>query len=241
MEYLKTGFGLVTKNDPITENCNLFYAEDLELQTYLKILDYEKALAFFTSNMNLKRTPNGLYNRRFPEQINDKGLVRTMSQDEILGFIITSLILKTGHAEEIWKQVIKQWGFYNNSGNKYNFMNPGNFYSWGQLVYKNKWKLSDLFFIVYIVNLLLTVYKPVGNTSSKIMYWLEFARMPDNIENKLMKRFYMYRMNKQYGDAWLKVLLCDIYHKAELSDFPIKQHLENKEQFEKVMSAIYHT
>lgn len=209
------GFGLVTEHDPITENCNLFLAQWHILKDSLS----EDDRNWFIQNMSLKKNSKGLYNRR---SIETKP-VRSMSQDEILGFLISSKILSTDHGKEIWKHLVWHLGTYNNSGrlSEYVPYNPANFYSWGQIIGS---KLSFAFLPFYVMNLLIAMNKDASETSSKIMDWMEFQVMPKTWINKILYKIFEKKMKKQYGEAYISVML-HIYHNAESENFPIFKEL----------------
>jgi hypothetical protein len=211
MEYFKDGYGLVTENDPITENCNLFYAQYLALKTPV-VTD----LIFYRRNMKLKVNESGLYNRRSVETLP----VRSVSKDEILGFMTASSILKTEHADKIWRHLLTHCGSYNNTGRLRDYLpfNPGNYYNWGQLVNS---KLSYLFLPIFVINLIIASNNPVGITSSKILYWLIFKTMPKNIINNFMCKYYERKMKAQYGENYIRGLY-DIYFSMESkTKFPL--------------------
>ena len=126
--YFKEGFGLVTENDPVTENCNLFYAEYLLLKRNHESLSEEDKV-FFTKNMEMKINDRGLYNRRSIETTP----IRSVSHDEITGWLVASRVLCTDHGKDIWRHLISHFGTYNNTGRLSEALpfNPANFYAWG--------------------------------------------------------------------------------------------------------------
>jgi len=223
--YFRQGFGMVTTHDSSTENCNLFYAEYLGLRVVTDNTNLTKERNFFVDNMVLKKTDSGLYNRRFPEISNEKNQVRTVSQDEILGWLISSKILSTTHGDEIWCQIVTMWGCYNNAGNKWNIMNPANFYCWGLLLNDGKFHWSSLWYPWYFITVLISIMKGAEDTSSKIQYWLEFRFMKSTCFNRILKALYKWRMKSQYGDNWLEVML-QKYHGAEDESFPLNTLLK---------------
>lgn len=218
MEYFKSGFGLVTKNDGLTENCNLFYAEYLTLKSNVE----ESDKVFFEQNMELKLNEKGLYNRRSIEE----NPPRSVSKDEILGFLVASKRLNTDHRFKIWSHLIKNFGTYNNRGDFYGKVpyNPGCFYAWGQLVNS---KLSYLFLLFYIINLIITCNRKPEDTSSKILDWLELKNIPETFINKLLLKYYERKTQRQYGSNYIKALF-EIYFKMESpTEFPIFVELNN--------------
>jgi hypothetical protein len=211
VEYFKEGYGLVTENDPITENCNLFYAQYLALKTPV-VTD----LIFYRRNMKLKVNETGLYNRRSEETLP----VRSVSKDEILGFMTASAILKTEHADKIWKHLLTHLGSYNNTGRLLDYLpfNPGNYYNWGQLVGS---KLSYIFLPMFIINLIIASNKPVGITSSKILYWLIFKTMPKNVINNFICKYYERKMKSQYGENYIRGLYNIYFSMESKTGFPL--------------------
>lgn len=205
--------GLVTRADPVTENRNLFYAQ------YLVLGGVNQG---FNQFMHEKQLPNGMYLR---STIHTK---RTVSHDEISGWMISSYLLKTGHKNEIWKTLKDNYGAYPavvlSWSDKIPF-NPGNYYAWG--LYAES-RAAYLFLPMYAVNLFIVSYKAPSNTSSKIIYWMELETMPKNIFNDAMKSFYKARMVSQYGKGYVGKLL-RFYHAAEADDFPIFQELKKYE------------
>lgn len=216
--YFVDGYGLVTERDKTSENCNLFLAQWHILRNNKGLLT-DADRDWFMQNMILKKNAKGLYNRRSVEQ----EPVRSVSQDEILGFLISSKLLNTPNAEKIWKHLRGHFGTYNNTGRLTDCIpyNPANFYAWGQIVGS---VLSNMFLPFYIANLLIAIHKDPSNTSSKIMYWMEMEVMPKTWINKTLFKIYNKQMIKQYGDDYLRRLL-SLYHNAESLDFPIFQEL----------------
>ena len=219
-EYFKMGYGLVTENDPTTENANLFLAQwHILKEAKGELTDEDRD--FFMQNMVLKINPeNGLYNRRSIEELP----LRSVSQDEILGFLISSTLLRTPNAEKIWKHLITHFGTYNNTGRLKDSIpfNPANFYAWGQIVGS---KLSCLFLPFYIANLLIAINKDPSNTSSKIMYWMEFEAMPKTFINNLLYSVYENKMIKQYGADYVSFLLHFYHGREDKVNFPIFKEL----------------
>lgn len=216
MNYFKDGFGLVTTNDPNTENANLFYAQYLSLKERTNTED----LIFFRRNMRLKLNERGLYNRRSIEP----NPVRSVSKDEILGWLVASKILDTEHGVNIWEHLLAHFGSYNNTGRILDYLpfNPGNYYAWGQIVGS---KLSLLFLPFFVVNLIICCNQEPKNTSSKIMYWLEFKNMPDSFINKQLSKYYERKMKAQYGENYLLGLYNIYFNMESRSEFPLFKEL----------------
>jgi hypothetical protein len=211
-EYFKDGFGLVTKRDPTTENCNLHYAQYLVLKSKPNVLD----LVFFGKNMKMKLNDRGLYNRRSIEPLP----VRSVSKDEILGFMTASHLLNTEHKNKIWKHLITHGGGYNNSGRLLDYLpfNPGNFYNWGQLVGS---KLSYLFLPIFVINLMIACNKKPQETSSKLLYDLIFRTIPKTFINKILFKYYDKKMKSQYGDKYLYEMYCIYFAAESKTEFPL--------------------
>lgn len=218
MEYFKMGYGLTTQADPITENCNLFLAT-YHILKHLKSGLSKEDRDFFIQNMELKVNQFGLYNRRSIEG----NPVRSVSQDEILGWMISSDLLVTSHGADIWSHLIRHLGSYNNTGRWLDYLtfNPGNFYSWGQIVGS---PLSYIFLPIYVINLLIAISKEPANTSSKIMLWMELETMPKTKINSILSSVFEHRMIAQYGADFVSVLLHK-YHNRESEEFPIFKEL----------------
>lgn len=222
MEYFKRGFGLVTKNDPTTENCNLFYAEWLALKAKRLHMPEDSDLENFISDMIMKLNNKGLYNRR-SEETNP---VRSVSHDEITGWMVSSRILGTNHGKNIWKHLITHFGGYNNTGKFLDALpfNPANFYAWGELT--DSWIMSKPFFLMYLTNMMISINKDPKNTSSKIIYWLELSVMPKSFLNDMLWNIFEKKMKKQYGEKYLHSLF-EIYFSMEDRDnFPIFKELK---------------
>lgn len=217
-EYFKMGYGIVTENDPNTENCNLFLAQWHILKNAKGTLT-DADRDWFMANMTSKKNKHGLYNRRNVET----EPIRSVSQDEILGFLISSTILKTPNAPKIWNHLKSHFGTYNNTRRLRDYIpfNPANFYSWGQIC----GSLFSYFFLpMYLINLLIAINKEPSNTSSKIMYWMEFEIMPKTKTNVYLYNIYDKKMKKQYGNDYVSVLL-HLYHNKEKPEFPIFKEL----------------
>ena len=216
--YFRMGFGLVTENDASTENANLFLAQYHILKNNrVGLTNADRD--WFTQNMKLKINSDGLYNRRSVES----EPVRSVSHDEILGWMISSHLLGTTHGEDILSHLKWHLGSYNNTGRLFDYLpfNPGNFYSWGQIC--GSW-LSYLFLPLFLINLLIAISKAPSDSGGKIMYWMTFSAMPKTWINDIMFSIYENKMIKQYGVEYVSVLL-HIYHNVEKPEFPIFEEL----------------
>jgi hypothetical protein len=206
-------YGLVTRQDPISENAGLFLAQ------YAASKPDAIALSTFSSKMRLAKQPNGLYARSV------KHLQRSVSHDELTGMLATSKIFNTQHRFEIWKQLKANFGAYPAivmSKKDYLPFNPANYYAWGQYVDS---KLSYLFLPFYIFNLFESCNDEKIDTSSKLVYHLELVTMPKNVVNKALLGYYENKMKQQYGENYL-LKLRKIYFSNETPDFPLFKVLE---------------
>jgi hypothetical protein len=206
-------FGLVTKQDPTTENGGSFLAA-LAAHTPTAIV-----LSAFCSKMRLAKQANGMYAR------SAKHLVRSVSQDEITGMMATSKIFNTPHRFEIWKQLKANFGAYPAivmDKSDYLPFNPANYYAWGQYVDS---KLSYLFLPIYIINFLISTNKSPKETSSKLLYNLQLTTMPKNAINKTLFSYFEKKMKSQYGENYL-LEMRKIYFNKETLDFPLFKVLE---------------
>jgi hypothetical protein len=207
MNYFQMG-GLITERDKFSENQNLFLAQYLTLGGSIQ-------REYFESGMRDRQLKSGLY-KRSPIHNN-----RSVSQDEILGFMVSSKRLGTNHRFIIWNQLVDHCGAYPAViENKLDYLpfNLSNYYVWGKLANKN-W--TSIFAPLYAVNLLINTLKEPKNTSSKILNWVELS----NIDSPLFKWFFEKRMEAMYGPHWVASLLL-IYHRGESEDFPIKKQLK---------------
>lgn len=209
--YFRDGFGLVTEADQATENCNLFFAQYLALSKPV-VTD----LIFFRRNMRMKINDRGLYNRRSIEPLP----IRSVSKDEILGFLTASSILHTEHKNKIWRHLLTHFGSYNNTGRLLDYLpfNPGNYYNWGQLLES---KLSYLFLPFFAANLVVACSKEKQNTSSKILYSLIFKTMPKSKLNNFMCSYYERKMKAQYGENYLRGLYEIYFNSESRTEFPL--------------------
>lgn len=209
MGYFSPTFGLVTQQDPGTENGGLFLAQYLA--------DNPKSVFarnIFMLKMDNAILPSGLYRR------SENHNKRSVSHDEITGMMASSYILGTLHKNIIWKQLKENFGAYPaivmDWSDRLPF-NPGNYYAWGQYV---RSPASYCFLLIYIVNLIIASNKPATETSSKLMYDLELRTMPDNWINRKLAKYYESKMAKQYGSDYL-MKMRRIYFSTEKEEFPL--------------------
>ena len=207
MNYFSYGM-LITERDKTTENGNLFLAQYLTLGGKIE-------REYFETGMRDRQLKSGLYKR---SPIHN---TRSVSQDEILGFMVSSKRLGTNHRFIIWNQLMSHAGAYPaviENTLDYLPFNLANYYVWGSLANRN-W--TKIFAPLYLVNLMINMSKEPKNTSSKILNWLELS----NINSPLFKWFFEKRMTAMYGEKWLASLLL-YYHRDEKEDFPIKIQLK---------------
>jgi hypothetical protein len=213
MKYLSEIFGLVTDNDPTTENGQLFLEE-------LSLLE-NKGIYF---NIMYKQLQNslicdGLYHRN--PDLTD----RTMSHDNMSGIMSWSFVNKTDHRKEIWRYLVKHLGTYDNTRGKSKQLsrllpfNPGHIFIWGLCAGSRVYLLG---LPIYFVSLLFAVRKDYGNTTGKILSWVELYPHRNHWCTKHLFNYFQYRMRKMYGHEYLKELM-NIYHGKNSKDFPINK------------------
>ena len=202
--------GLVTSSDPRTENRNLFYAQ------YLALGGVDQG---FNSFMHAKQLANGLYLR------SSFHTDRTVSHDEITGWMASSYLLNTVHRVEIWKTLVSNYGAYpavvKDITDRLPY-NPGNYYAWASYAGSSA---KYLFLPMYFINLLIAIAKEKQNTSSKIIYWLELSTMPKTWVNLQMKKIFEAKMKAQYGEKWLEGLFSIYFNSESRTDFPLWKEL----------------
>ena len=210
MDYFQLG-GLVTKENPTTENNNLFYAQYLASGGE-NVYNYNEVMAS-------RRTSNGLY-LRSPHHTK-----RSVSHDEITAYMAISKMLKLNYHHEIWNQLKANYGAYPAIIEKwYDYLpfNPANYYAWGEYA-GSKW--SKIFFPLYFINMTIALSKDKQQTSSKLIYWLELNTMPSTTLNRFLKDFFNSKMTSQYGADYLKKMRM-IYFNQEDEDFPLFKEVE---------------
>lgn len=208
MEYFKPGFGIVTESDQVTENSGLFLAH------YIVDKKNIKGMSAYLEKMQMAKLKNGLYLRTFHHT------KRSVSHDELTGMIASSFIYKTLHHKIIWEQLKENWGAYPavvvGWTDKLPY-NPSNYYAWGAYA-GSKW--SRIFFPFYLANMLISINKEPGETSSKLIYGLELNSMPISGLNTYLKSIYEKKMIEQYGENY-KMELRKIYFGREKPEFPL--------------------
>lgn len=206
--YFSNIYGLVTKHDSTTENGGLFLAQ------YIITNPTALALSTYYSKMKLAKQANGMYAR------STNHLTRSVSHDEITGMMAVSAKFNTFHRFEIWKSILTNFGAYPAIVmNKSDYLpyNPANYYAWGQYVGSI---FSYLFLPLYFINLIIASNKKKEETSSKLIYHLEFSTMPKSFINNKMFSYFENKMKEQYGSAYL-MQMRKIYFSKETEDFPL--------------------
>ena len=227
MEYFSEKYGLVTDNDPESENGQLFLAHySLVLDSlYPKKIDQieyisERVKADVTLIRQLDNScvETGLYHRNI--DLSDK---RIMSHDNMSGIMAWSFLRSTGHRFSIWNYLVKHLGTYDNSQGKSKQLsrflpfNPSNFFVWGLCAES---KLAYLFLPFYIPSLILACNRPKEDTSGKILAWIELSVLQDNFICRHLFKYYEKKMKKQYGEDYMKELI-NIYHGKNSKQFPL--------------------
>lgn len=212
MNYFSEIFGLVTKNDPVTENGGLFFAHYLVLKMMLSMPITSEDYQIYMKKMSNAKVEYGLYLRSKEHK------KRTVSQDEQTGFSSASYILELGHHKQIWEYIIEHYGSYPATGEN-KFYNPGSYYAWAVLADS---KISFLLAPWYTLNLLISSNKPKENTSSKLIYITELYLMKEeSFYSKILWKYFVWRMELMYGKKWIKSLY-DIYFGGEELDHPLR-------------------
>lgn len=213
MGYFSEIFGLITKNDTITENGGLFLAHYMVLRLMLGLPIPHDAYLIYQEKMSSSFVEYGLYLRSKEHK------TRTVSQDEQTGFSVASYALNTSHRFQIWKVLIANFGSYPATGVR-KYYNPGSYYAWAVLAES---KISFIFAPWYTINLLISSNKVAANTSSKLIYLDELYCMKDKSwYSKILWGYYSWRMEKMYGAKWVAVLY-NIYFANEDLDHPLRE------------------
>lgn len=223
MEYISRVYGLVTDNDPTTENGQVFLV-DYAFMLDQRNLNIEEIMLrdVFKTQLELSKTDTvGLYNRNVMLQ------TRTMSHDNLSAILSYSYFIKSNHRFEIWKYLLKHLGTYDNTQGKSKQLtrflpfNPANFFIWGLCAESF---LAYLFLPFFIINFLITCAKPKDDTSGKILLNIELYSLKNNFIINLFYKYYNKRMIAQYGIEY-KTELRKLYHGGNSADFPINKLL----------------
>lgn len=224
MEYFSEIYGLVTDNDPKTENGQLFLTEYIFLLH--KIIGSKDSLVGPKCDMLVQlrnsKVEEGLYHR------NPLLTKRTMSHDNLSGIFAYSKFFETNHRKEIWSYLLKHFGTYDNTKgrspqfSKYLPFNPGNFFIWGLCADS---LLAYLFLPLFVINMLITCSKPKENTSGKILLWVELFPLQNNLICRLLNKYFEYKMKKMYGEDYVAKLLTIYHGNSNSKEFPINKLL----------------
>ena len=216
MNYYSFIYGLVTNHDMTSENGGLFLLHSIVLKLILCaqlrcVPDFTLEKQIFNAKMESAKISEGLYLR----SANHKE--RTVSHDEITGFIGTSASLNTDHSVKIWKYLSLHGGHYNATGKEksYNF---GAYYF--PAVMNNSW-VSFIYAPIYTINMFISINTKKEDTSSKLIYLDELYLAKDKSRYALILwEIYQKKMRLMYGDHWIRELYA-IYFKGEPSDHPL--------------------
>jgi len=217
MEYFSEKYGLVTDNDPVTENGQLFLAHYLLSPN----IDPTDKLVVFLRQLQNSKVETGLYHRN--PDLTDR---RIMSHDNMSGIMAVSKYYETQHRFDIWNYLVRHLGTYDNSQGKSKQLsrflpfNPANFFVWGLCAES---RLAYLFLPFYAPSLMLACNRPKEDTSGKILAWIELSVLQDNFICRKLFSYYEKKMKKQYGEDYMKELVT-IYHGHNNSkEFPLNK------------------
>ncbi len=207
MNYFSQTYGLTISTDSTPENGGLYFAEYLRLKSDLNIQPSCQDLEIYTTKMFKAKVSEGLYRR------DSTRTERTVSHDEITGFLVASKILNTNHRFEIWKYLLKHLFVYDPNNNRpYPAFAPQWICLWAELMDSQlfKWLLPYT-----LISMLLTTKSGSQNdTSGKLLYFTLLKR------DSLMWKIYKSRMIKLYGEEWIKKVF-SIYFPKETEEHPI--------------------
>lgn len=234
MEYFSTRYGLVTDNDPVTENGQLFLATFLLLCRH----SISEDLSWYAASVMREQLYNsrvqakpitlpptyirGLFHRN-PDLIDR----RIMSHDNMSGIMAFLYMDDTADRFYIWKYLLTHFGTYDNSLGKSKQLsrflpfNPSNFFVWGLCADS---KISFLFYPFYWANLLITCHKPKADTSGKILTLVELIQFRNHWLAKHCWKYFNRKMIEQYGFIWQHELM-RLYHGKNSPEFPLRKYL----------------
>lgn len=220
MEYLSTTYGLVTNQDPKSENGQLFLAQLILLKQIRGQNIDPETVCLFMQILN-SSVEDGLYHR------NPDLTERTMSHDNLSGIFSWSYIRDNRFRHKIWNYLLKHLGTYDNTKGKSKQLsrflpfNPSNFFIWGLCANSN---IYLMFLPFYLVNLVISSNKPSNDTSGKILNWVELYPHKHHWLCKYFWKYFANKMTKMYGENWI-VRIFDIYHGGNSKEFPINKLL----------------
>lgn len=207
MNYFSQTYGLTISTDSTPENGGLYFAEYLRLKSDLNIPITGEDLEIYTTKMFKAKVSEGLYHRDYTRT------ERTVSHDEITGFLVASKILNTNHRFEIWKYLLRHLFVYDPNNNRpYPAFAPQWICLWAELMDSKlfKWLIPYTF----ISMLLATKSGSQNDTSGKLLYFTLLKR------DSLMWKIYKHRMIKLYGEHYVKDMF-SIYFPKESEEHPI--------------------
>lgn len=225
MQYFSTKYGLVTDNDPVSENGQLFLATYILLLSG-KVNPDEISRLNDIMHLQLKESSADFRNPGLVRR-NPFLTERIQSHDNLAGIFSWAFITNHPIRFEIWKYLLKHLGTYDTSNGKSKQLsrflpfNPANFFIWGKCVGS---KIYMLFLPFYIINLILTCNSPVNNTSGKILTWVELYPHKNTGICKYLFRYYEKMMIKQYGLPYFYYIM-KIYHGVNSNEFPLNKIL----------------
>lgn len=217
--YLNLHHGLelepdINLGDRQNENGVVFLAQALylaELSSTYTSCDFE---TLFWLIEGLEEAP-GLFNRGALDS--NQKVKRTISHDNVLSIASLSKRFNTGHAEEIYHYGLTHAFIYNNRFDilkPYTWFrmpfNPGNYSSIARLGGSSIFYL--LFFPWYVVNFLIACGKPLGDTTGKLLTFVElYPLRKDKLFGYLWKLF-IRKMTAMYGKYFMEEITA-IYYK----------------------------
>lgn len=214
------------------ENGIVYLASYLMMKHILHVQDYPNNYFGLTDYMRFSqvelncrdylKSSTGLYNRGQNEDHIPKQNKRAISHDNISSFSSLSVLFnqtkysytyRYNVAKDIYNYGKKHCFIYNNRGVKFDLpMNPGNYSVWA---YNGGSKMFWLLMLPFmLVNMLISLNKPVGDTSSKILYFIKFYSNREKFIWRSLWKYYKMKMEKQYGKKWLAGLM-SIYFPKE--------------------------
>lgn len=188
-----------------TENGVLYFAEFLMLLDIREDLQTLDRARFYNLCRALQVVP-GLYDRGAAESTtvpyNER---RTISHDNITAIASGSVICNYDFEKEIANFGLEHLFMYNNVAPRLvPPMNPGSYCSWLSMADRDY--LSILFFPIFLINVIITMFKPKQNTSGKKLYILEFYAL-SIIQGKRMfkwiSKLFFSRLVSQYGSDFI--------------------------------------
>ena len=225
MEYLSTKYGLTGEGDLVSENGQEFLAELILLAEQYpsskeEVANWNNVMDRQLANCKVE---DGLYHRN-PDLIDR----RVMSHDNLSGIFSWSYCQETEHAREIWWYLLTHFGTYDNSQgksdqfSKYLPFNPSNFFIWGKCA--GSW-IYIPFIIFYLPSLIICCNKPSGDTTGKILSWLELYPFRNHWLIKYLYNYFDSQMTKQYGTSEYIKPIMKLYHGNHSPEFPIRKIL----------------